>query len=360
MILTNNTYRLCVGTYASKGEPGIFVYDFDPEHQKFTFIDRANEVDRPSFLALDADGRKLYAVSEIAEYVGELGGSVAAYSINEHGKLHYLNERPSLGEWPCHLIVHPNHKLLLFTNYLGGSTGMFSLHEDGSLNKITDKVQHVGGGRGGARADRQRQAHPHSIFLDQANRFAVVPDLGTDTIMIYKIDVDHEKFIYHDKVPLQQSAGPRHFAFHPSNRFAYSINELDSTITAFSYDSLAGKLEILQTISTWPTDYHGASDCADIHIDPTGQFLYGSNRGHDSISIFKINPTNGYLTWVDCTRTQGKTPRNFAISPDGQFLFAANQDSDSIVVFKRNADTGKLVPTGAVLQLYKPVCILIK
>jgi 6-phosphogluconolactonase len=360
MNLKHITYRLHIGTYASKGEQGIFVYEFDPEQQMFTFIDSANEVDRPSFLALDANGRKLYAVSEVDYYNGEFGGSVAAYFINEHGKLHYLNERPSLGGWPCHLIVHPDHKLLLLTNYLGGSIGMFSLHEDGSLNKMTDKVQHVGGGQSGARADRQRQAHPHSIFLDQANQFAVVPDLGTDTIMIYKIDAVLEKFIYHNKVLLQQGAGPRHFVFHSSNRFAYSINELDSTITAFSYDSKAGKLEILQTISTWPSDYHGASDCADIHIDPSGQFLYGSNRGHDSISIFKINPNSGYLTWVDCTRTEGKTPRNFAISPDGQFLFTANQDSNSIVVFKRNRDTGRLVPTGTVLQLYKPVCILIK
>ncbi len=360
MSLKNNTYRLHIGTYAPKEEPGIFIYDFHAEQQKFELKDRVSGVEKPSFLTLDRNGEKLYAISEIEKYEGGVGGPVTAYSIEKNGKINYLNELPSLGEWPCHLMLHKDQKLLFLANYLGGSIGLFALHEDGSLKKMTDKIQHEGKGTGGTRMDRQERPHPHAVFLDPNHRFAIVPDLGLDKILVYLVDTDQEKLELHDQIQLQQTAGPRHFAFHPSGNFAFSINELDSTITAFSYDDQAGKLTPIQTISTLPKDFKGESDCADIHIDPTGQFIYGSNRGHDSIAVFSIDSMNGYLTRIDCTATQGKTPRNFAISPDGAFLFAANQDSNSVVVFHRNQLTGKLSPTGALLELYKPVCIKIR
>lgn len=359
MGLKNNTYRLHIGTYASKREPGIFVYDFDADQQKFSLKDSVSGVEKPSFLTINHKGEKLYAISEIEEYEGGTGGPVTAYSIDKDGKLKYLNELPTLGEWPCHLMLHKDENLLFLANYLGGSIGLFTLEEDGSLKKMTDLIQHQGKGTGGARMDRQEGPHPHAVFLDLNHRFAIVPDLGIDKILVYNVDTDREKLVFQDEIQLQQTAGPRHFVFHPSGKFAFSINELDSTITAFSYDDKAGKLTSLQTISTLPKDFTGESDCADIHVDPTGNYLYGSNRGHDSISIFNIDSNSGFLMWLDCVATQGKTPRNFAISPDGEFLFAANQDSNSIVVFHRNQMTGMLTPTGAALKLYKPVCIKI-
>ena len=206
---------------------------------------------------------------------------------------------------------------------------------------------------------RQTGPHAHSINLDATNRFAVAADLGLDEVLIYAFNPAQGQLTPHEPpfTRVAAASGPRHFAFHPEGRFGYVINEMANTVTAFAYDADAGTLKEMQTISTLPADFNGRSHTAEVQVHPTGKFLYGSNRGHDSIAIFAIDPTSGKLTLVGIEPTQGKNPRNFAIDPTGAFLFAENMDSNSIVVFRIDPQSGTLKPTGQTVQVSKPVCI---
>jgi 6-phosphogluconolactonase len=217
-------------------------------------------------------------------------------------------------------------------------------------------IQHEGSS---VNASRQKGPHAHSINLDPMNRFAFAPDLGLDKIMIYRVDWEHGKLVPHDPpfAKVEPGSGPRHFTFHPDGKHAYVIEEISCTVTAFAYDAEAGTLKSLQKISTLPKDFKGTSTCADIHVHPSGRFLYGSNRGHDSIAGFTIDGKTGELRLIGYTLTQGKNPRNFAIDPSGTFLLAANQDGDNIVSFRINQETGELTPTGQVCQVSMPVCV---
>lgn len=228
--------------------------------------------------------------------------------------------------------------------------------EDGRLGELTDAIQHQGSS---VNPQRQEGPHPHSANPDAANRYLFVPDLGLDKIMIYRVDLTHGKLSPNDEpwARVKAGAGPRHFAFHPNGKYGYVINELDSTLTAFAYDDKRGRLTEVETVSTLPENYKGRNHCADVHVSPSGKFIYGSNRGHDSIVIFAINERTGRLTYVGHEPTQGKTPRNFAIDPTGTFLLVANQDSDTIVTFRIDRLTGKLSPTGNVISAPTPVCL---
>jgi 6-phosphogluconolactonase len=241
-------------------------------------------------------------------------------------------------------------------NYAGGSVSVLPIGEDGRLGELTDLVQHHGSS---ANPQRQKSPHPHSANLDAANRYLFVPDLGLDKIMIYRIDSPRGKLKPNDEpwARVKAGAGPRHFAFHPKGRYAYVINELDSTVTAFAFDETRGTLKEIQTVPTLPDSFTGNSTCADVHVSPSGKFLYGSNRGHDSIVIFAIDEDTGQLTYVEHEPTQGKTPRNFAIDPTGTFLLAANQNSDTVVTFRIDPVTGRLSPTGHVASVPSPVCL---
>ncbi|QHT58697.1 lactonase family protein [Paenibacillus lycopersici] len=308
-------------------------------------------IHHPSFLAVNAAGTRLFAVSE----TGAEPGSVFSFAIDAgHGTLSPINETSTLGGSPCHLTLDAKERLLIATNYSGGNVCLFAIGEDGALT-LADQAVHEGRG---PRNDRQEAPHPHSSIIDAGNRFALVADLGTDEIVHYRIDHEARKLVRHHATKTAAGAGPRHMAFHPAGDRLYVVHELDCTVAVYGYAGEASELTLLQTVPTLPETFEGESTCADIHVSNDGRFLYASNRGHDSIAVYRIaQDGNGLLELVEIMSSGGRTPRNFAISPDGGFMLAANQDSDSIVSFRIDAATGRLQPTGDAFASVKPVCI---
>lgn len=351
---------LYIGTYTSTGKSeGIYVHKFNAETGKLTPLHTVKNVLEPSFLAIDKSRKYLYAVNELVEYEGKKSGAVSAFAIDQKtGNLQLLNKQPSLGDAPCFITTSENEKFVLVANYLGGNVSVYPIEKDGKLGASTDLAQHTGFG---PNKDRQEAAHAHSITLDRNNRFAFAADLGIDKLMIYSFDAQTGKLKPNEAQAFYQTkagAGPRHFSFHPKGKFAFLINELDLTITSLAYDEKLGTLKEIQTVPTLPAGISGASNsCADIHVSPNGKFLYGSNRGHNSIVSYKIDEKTGQLEYIEHVSTGGKKPRNFAIEPNGKFLLAANQDSDSIVVFRIDEKTGKLQSTANKAQVPVPVCL---
>jgi len=355
----NGKYLFYVGTYTQDGSKskGIYVYRFDPTTQEITALGLAAESVNPSWIALHPSGRFLYAANEVQNYNGANSGGISAFSIDRAtGKLTLLNEVASRGADPCYITVDQSGKYLLVANYTGGNIAVFPISADGKLGAASAFIQHTGHG---LNPKRQEAAHAHSIDLSPDERFAFVDDLGLDQLLVYKFDKSKGSLKPNNPpfAKLDAGGGPRHFALHPSGEFAYVISELASTVTVFHFASKAGTLNRLQTISALPDDFQGENDDAEIRVHPSGKFLYASNRGHDSIAIFAIDPSKGTLTKIDTVSTQGKTPRSFEIDPTGKFLFAENQNSDTIVVFRIDESTGKLTPTGKTLDVGKPVCV---
>jgi 6-phosphogluconolactonase len=351
-----------VGTYTSgkSRSEGIYVYKFNAESGALSPYKTVRNVVEPSFLAIDKDKKYLYAVNETIEYEGKKSGAVSAFAIDRKtGDLNFLNKQPSLGGAPCHISVSDNGKFVLVANYVGGNVSVFPIGKNGSLGAAVDLKQHSGSG---LNRQRQEAAHAHSIILDRENRFAFANDLGIDKIMIYRFDDETGKLEPNAAQPFYRTkagAGPRHFKFHPNGKFAFVINELDMTISALDYDARRGTLKEIQSVPTLPAGFSGSNTCADIHVSPDGAFLYGSNRGHESIVSYKIDEKTGKLEYVEHVSTGGKTPRNFAITPNGRFLLAANQNSDSIVTFRIDEKTGKLTPTENRATAASPVCLRI-
>jgi len=359
----SNTMTVYVGTY-TKTEPhaqgkaeGIYVYRMDPATGGLTLAHTTQGVSNPSFLALDPTRRYLYAVNEVAEVDGEPGGAVSAFSVDAStGALTYLNRQSTHGDAPCHLSIDQTGRYVIAANYGGGSVAMFPILDGGALAPASDFVQHAGSS---VDPGRQHEPHAHSATIDPTNRFVLVCDLGLDKILTYRLDLTNGKLVPHDTPWAQTTAGsgPRHFAFHPGGRFAYAINELDSTLTSFTYHQEQGTLTEIGSGSTVPAGFTGWSHCADVHVAPNGRFVYGSNRGHDSIAIFAIDHQTGNATLIGHESTQGKTPRNFAIDPTGTILLAANQNSDTVVAYRIDQESGKLTPTGQVTPVPTPVCL---
>lgn len=351
---------LYIGTYTSSGKSeGIYVQKFNSETGQLTPLHTIKNVVEPSFLAIDKSRKFLYAVNETEEFEGKKSGAVSAFAIDQKtGNLQFLNKQPSLGGAPCHLSVSDNEKYVLVANYVGGNVAVLPIEKDGKLGASVDLAQHTGFG---SNKDRQTAAHAHSIILAIHNRFAYAADLGIDRILIYQFDDKTGKLTPNPAQPFYQTkagAGPRHFTFHPNGKYAFVINELDLTITSLAFDKKTGTLTEIQTVPTLPANVlrTGAS-CADIHVSPIGNFLYGSNRGHNSIVCYQIDEKTGMLKYVEHTSTQGKKPRNFAIDPTGKYLLVANQDSDTIVVFGVDEKTGKLQSTGVSAQVPVPICL---
>mgnify|MGYP000847681046 CR=1 FL=1 len=349
-----------IGTYTSTGKSeGIYVHKFDSETGKLTPFQTIKNVLEPSFLTIEKDRKYLFAVNELLEYEGKKSGSVSAFAIDQKtGNLQFLNKQSSLGEAPCFITTSENGKFVLVANYLGGNVSVYPIEKDGKIGNSVSLVQHSGTG---PNRDRQEAAHAHSITLSPDNHFAYACDLGIDRIMIYRFDHHTGKLTPNENQTFYQTkagAGPRHFSFHPNGKFAFVINELDLTITSLAFDKNLGTLKEIQSVPTLPK---GASTvgvtCADIHISPNGKFLYGTNRGHNSIVTYQIDEKTGSLKYIEHTSTQGKKPRNFAIDPSGKFLLAANQDSDNIVVFRIDEQTGKLQSTGNIANVPVPVCL---
>ena len=354
---TKGKYLVYIGTYTEKGSKGIYAYRFDPATDQLTSLGLAAETVDPSFLAVDPSRRFLYAVNEISQYEGRSSGGVSAFTIDHGtGKLTFLNEVPSGGAGPCHLSLDKTGRYVLVANYGGGSLAVFPILKDGRLGEASAFVQHHGAS---INPQRQEGPHAHSIYASPDNRFVLSADLGLDEVLVYRFDAQKGtlKPNYPAYVVVSSGAGPRHFAFHPNGKFGYVINEMLSTITVFSYETASGTLEVLQTLSTLPQGFKGQSSAAEVEVHPSGKFLYGSNRGHDSIAVFAINSRKGTLMPAGYAPTLGKEPRSFAIDPTGTYLFAANQNSDSIVQFRIDPNNGRLTPTGQVLEVSSPVCV---
>lgn len=352
-------YFAYVGTYTQEGSEskGIYVYRFNAATGALKPIGLAAETINPSFLAIHPNRRFIYAVNEVSNYKDEKSGAVSAFAIDRStGKLTLLNQVASRGGDPCYITVDKTGKYVLVANYAGGSVAAFPVLEDGRLGEASAVVQHTGHG---TNPKRQEAPHAHSIDLSPDNRFAIVDDLGLDETIIYPFDSAKGSLAANaGKIArADPGVGPRHFAMHPNGKFGYVINEMASTVSVFRYDSGAGELRPLQTISTLPKSFSGHDESAEIQIHPTGKFLYASNRGHDCIAVFAIDPQQGTLTPIDYISTKGASPRNFEIAPGGKLLFAANEKSDNLVVFRINLQTGRLTPTGKVLDIAQPVCV---
>ncbi|MDQ2901300.1 MAG: lactonase family protein [Acidobacteriota bacterium] len=349
-------YIAYVGTYTGTGSKGIQAFRWDPRSAKIDQLGLVGEIVNPSFVAIHPNRKYLYSVSELGNN-GAPKGSVAGFSIDSKtGMLTKLNAVSSRGGGACHLVVDATGRNLLVANYGSGSVASIRVEPDGRLGESTAFDQHSG-----SSVDKKRQEgpHAHAVVLSPDNRFLFVPDLGLDKIFIYRFDADKGTLAPNDPpygvVP--PGAGPRHFAFHPSAKFAYSVNEMGSSVTAFRYDAKRGSLTPIETVSTLPKGFTGQDDSAEIAVDAAGKFLYASNRGNDSITAFAIDPGKGTLTTVQNVSTEGKAPRNFRIDPTGNYLFAESQDSNKVVLFKRDKGTGRLTPAGQTFEIIKPVCI---
>lgn len=350
-------WTIYIGTYSRGEGGGIYRAVLDANNGTLSEPELAAETPNPSFLAIHPNRKFLYAVGEAGLTPGKPEGGVVAFAIEpKTGNLARLNAQSSGGRGPCHLIVDNAGRNVLVANYGGGSAAVLPIGPDGLLRPASAFVQHEG-----SSVDPRRQTapHAHSINLDPANRFAFVADLGLDQVLIYQFS--SEAGTLKPNAPpfakVAPGAGPRHFAFHPTGRFAYVINELNSTLTAFTYDAQQGRLTLLETASTLPAGFEGSNTTAEVVVHPSGNFVYGSNRGHDSLACFRIDQQTGKLTLMGHTPTGGETPRNFAIDPAGRFVLAENQASNSVVVFRVELETGALAPTGSQITVPAPVCI---
>ena len=283
--------------------------------------------------------------------------SARSGSTGPPARLTFLNSQPSRGAHPCHLAVDRAGTHLLVANYTGGTLAVLPLGSDGSLGSPGQVVRHKGSS---VNTERQSSPHAHSIDLDAANGFAISSDLGADRLFVYRYDATSGGLStgLQPAIAADPGAGPRHFAFHPGGEFGFGINELNSTVTSYGWDAERGALETLATISTVPPRFRGENSTAEIRVHPGGQFVYGSNRGHDSIAVYASEPTSGILTLVEHEPTRGKTPRNFTIDPSGQWLIAANQASDTLAVFRISDRNGALTPVGPLVKVGAPVSVV--
>ena len=317
----------------------------------------AADTPNPSFIELDLKRRRLFCVNGVQTFEGKPTGAVSAFAIDpDTGKLTLLNQRSSMGSGPCHLVLDKEGRNLLVANYSGGNVAVLPVGPDGRLGEATAVVQHTGKS---VNPDRQEGPHPHCVTLDPANRFALVCDLGLDKVLIYRFDAEQGKLTSNEPAfaSLKPGAGPRHLTFHPGGRFAYVVSELDSTITAFAYLPETGALRELQTVSTLPPYYDGPNFPAEIGIKPSGEYLYASNRGHESLVVFGIDRDKGTLKYIEEQNSGGKTPRHFGIEPSGKHLAIANQDSDTLLVCRIDPENGRLKPSGVFAQAPSPVCV---
>lgn len=346
-----------IGTYTSGSSRGIHRCVLNTDTGELQQLELVAEIDNPSFLAIHPTLDVLYACSEIRREGRREGAQLMAYKIAADGKLTPIGGQPSGGNGPCYVSTDHTGKVALVANYGSGSIASLPISDDGSLGSLASNIQHAG-----KSADPQRQEGPHAhcIMSDPSNRFVCAVDLGLDQVLVYALDAASGKLTpqpagnYHAK----PGSGPRHLAFHPDGQHAFIIHEMGNTLAVAKWDASAGKFTTLGSVSTLPADYKASGNTtAEVLVHPSGKFVYGSNRGHDSIAVFAFDASQAALTPVAHTSTGGKTPRNFRIDPTGKFLLAENQGSDSIVVFKIEPSTGKLTQVGQPLKVGAPCCI---
>lgn len=342
-----------IGSYADAAGPGLYACAYDEQTGVLTLLDQADGLQNPTFLAVNEESRAIYSLTEGKDAEGRRCGAAATYRFDPaSGRLTQLNEEITLPATACHIALDRTGRLAMSASYHGGLFGVSPVLDDGRIGPALELHRH----EGRSALPVQSQARVHSVVVDDNNRFAAVSDLGLDKVFVYKLDLPNRTLTRHSETDIAPGAGPRHFVFHQQLPYGYGINELNSTVTVYAYAE-AGQLSVVQTISTLPDGYEGDNACADIHLSPDGKFLYGSNRGHDSLVVYSVDQASGLLTPVEYAPTLGGHPRNFAVSPDGRFVLVANRDADNIVTFSRDAETGKLKPTGSELRASKPVCI---
>ncbi len=351
--------RLYVGTYtrpapylATTNGKGIHVYDLDPGTGRLSPVQEMGGIENPSYLCLSPDGRNLHAMWEVLDWPE---GLVSSYAVDPStGELRYLGVQGTRGSLACYVMMDSGSRAALIANYWSGSVALFPAKPDGSLAEATSVDQHTGQGPDPA---RQEGPHAHCIVLSADDRFAFSADLGTDSVIGYRVDLEAMSITPHTSLALPPGSGPRHLVLAPDGRHAWVICELASTVAALGYDAASGTLSLIETYPMLPAGFTGESHCADIHVHPSGRFVYGSNRGHDSITMFAVDEATGRLRLLGHRSTEGRTPRNFTITPDGRLLLVANQDSDTVVVMPIDPDTGLLGETVAVNPVPTPVCL---
>jgi 6-phosphogluconolactonase len=354
-----------VGTYtAGTKSKGIYRFRLQTENnevsQNITLVPLGLAVEsaNPSFLEVDLKRRLMFAVNEIDAFEGKPTGAVSSFSMDPStGALKLINQRPSMGTGPCHLLLDKSGRNLLVANYGSGSVAVLPVSADGHLGEASSVIQHAGKS---VNPERQEGPHAHCVTLDPANRFAFVCDLGLDKIMTYRFDAEAGKLTPADPAftATKPGAGPRHLVFRPDGKFAYVDNELDSTITTFSYDAETGRLKEIETVSTLPPYFEGKNTTAEIAVHPSGKWLYVSNRGNETVVLFEIDKDKGTLNYVEEQNTGGKKPRHFGIQPSAKHLAIANQSSDTVLVCRVDDGNGRLKPSGVFAEVPSPVCVL--
>lgn len=346
-----------VGTYTTDARSeGIYRLFLDTATGALRLGGVAAKATNPSYLALHPNGRVLYAVNEVSEYQGEPTGAVSAFSIDRaSGALTLMNQQKSHGKAPCYISIDRNAKVAFVANYVGGSITSIPVRRDGRLDAPKTVVKHDGKG---ADPVRQTAPHAHCILPDPTNRFVLAVDLGIDAVLTYRLDERTGSItVMTPGAATKPGAGPRHLTFHPTGRFAYLVNELDSTLTVFTYDGERGALIEVQVTPASPNGTVPDNHPADVHVAPSGRHMYVSNRGDDTIAVFVIDPASGQVTPVQQISTGGKFPRNFTLDPTGKFLVVANQRSDSLLSYRVDGESGRLTATGSSVELALPVCV---
>lgn len=351
-------YLFYVGTYTKGSSKGIYAYRFQSETGEITPLGLVAETPNPTYLALSANHQFLYAVNEVANYQNTHSGLISGFAINHlDGKLKPVNQVASAGSGPCHLAVDHTGSALFVANYGSGSAASFHLSRTGEIGAPVSQFQYSGHS---VDKERQEGAHSHCTTVSPDNRYVLVNDLGLDRIMVYRLDPATAKLTPNDPPywSAKPGAGPRHLAFHPKAQYAYCVNEMASTVDVLRWDAKTGTLTTVQTVSTLPPDFHGENTGAEIVVDSSGRFVYSSNRGHNSIACFSIDPAHGTLTPIGFAPTPGREPRNFTLDPTGHCVLVGNQNIGTMSTFERDPKTGKLASTGKTVPLEQAVCIL--
>lgn len=345
---------LYVGTYTKGMTEGIFVYSFNDQTGRLVNLKIPAMANNPSFLAISANQKYLYAVCELDNLDSNKSGGLSAFRIENKNQLTLLNRVLTHGANPCHVCLSPDGKRLVVSNYSGGNLSVYNLLPDGSLSEIVQRIQHSGNG---PVSERQAEPHVHSARFDASGKQLFAADLGIDELKIYNVSSGDVPLSPNDQpfLKLPPGSGPRHFDFSADGRFIYVINELNSTITVFM--KYGGEWKSVQNVRTLPKEYKGENYCADIHLSADGKFVYGSNRGHNSIAVFRRDLNSGKLVFIETVPVEGDWPRNFTIDPSGRFLLCANQKSNDITVFKIDPSSGKLSFTGFKVPTESPVCL---
>ncbi len=356
--IAGDSYHVYFGCYtnAKSGSKGIHISKFNTATGDLSEPDLAAETGSPSFLAIHPSKKYLYAVGEMGT-PGQKGGGVSAFKISQpDGKLTLINQVSSVGAGPCHISVDKTGKMAMVANYGGGSVASYSIQDNGGLSEAQTFVQHEGSS---VNLKRQAGPHAHSLNTSPDNRFGFACDLGLDKVLIYKLDPTSGKMTAHGHATVAPGSGPRHFAFHPSGKYAFVNNEILMTVTTFAYDAEKGTLTEIATVSTLPEADRSKTglSTAETVAHPNGKFVYVSNRTHDTIAVFSCDPATGKLTLIQNAPAEGEIPRNFNLDPTGKWMIVAHQNSNTAALFKVDQDSGKLSFTGKKIKVGGSVCV---